>query len=408
MDSPALRLHAIRIFVRDLEESLHFYQHLLGFEVVFDVRLQSGDRWIGVAPPDGSTLLAISAPRPGSYDEKLIGRSTGIVFITENVIAKTAEWTKRGVHFFYYPRLRRAVYQHTGREGTSTSDDIWGGVFTEFKDLDGNRFSLVGFDEVSRQIDQQRRDAAARLEAERHAAHELEIAKQVQARLFPQTPPPIASLEYAGSCLQARQVGGDYFDFIELGAERFALIAGDVAGKGIAAALLMANLQASLRIHCAAGNGCMQTMLRSVNQVFHRNTTPGAYATLFFAEYDGHQRRLRYVNCGHLPGMLLHPGGEFERLAATATVLGAFPDWDCNVEERRLAPGDLLALYTDGVTETFDASYDEFGEPRLLDGLKRRRHSPVQNIIDGVFADVQTFGAGEQFDDITLIVARCR
>src|SRR4029077_8841801 len=111
-------------------------------------------------------------------------------------------------------------------------DRLWGGVFTHFRDPDGNSFALVGFDEVTRDIELQRRAKAEKLEGERRAAQELEIAKQVQARLFPQTLPPIGTLEYAGACIQARQVGGDYFDFLDLGEGRFGLVTGDVAGKG--------------------------------------------------------------------------------------------------------------------------------------------------------------------------------
>src|SRR5262249_15043896 len=134
---------------------------------------------------------------------------------------------------------------------------------------------------------------------ERRVAQELEIAKQVQARLFPQIPPEIKTLEYAGTCIQARQVGGDYFDFLDLDGRRYGLAIGDVAGKGIAAALLMANLQANLRIQCANASHQPQGMLKSVNQAFHKNINANAYATLFFAEYDDEERRLRYANCGH-------------------------------------------------------------------------------------------------------------
>jgi serine phosphatase RsbU (regulator of sigma subunit) len=124
---------------------------------------------------------------------------------------------------------------------------VWGGVFTHFKDLDGNSFSLVSFDEVTHAIEAQRRAAAERDEAERRVAQELDIAMQVQARLFPQDLPVLKTLEFAGICQQARQVGGDYYDFLATRRERLCLVIGDVAGKGIGAALLMANLQANLR-----------------------------------------------------------------------------------------------------------------------------------------------------------------
>jgi serine phosphatase RsbU (regulator of sigma subunit) len=410
-----LRAHAVSIFVRDQDQSLRFYTGQLGFRVAFDARLQTGDRWVGVAPPDGGALLALVAPKPDSHEYRLIGRPTGVVFVTEDLIAKYAEWRKAGVHFLYAPRLRRVKYDHQPSaplpEPAPDLEDpnrIWGGAFTHFKDLDGNSFALVGFDELTRQVEAQRRATAEKIEAERRVARELEIAKQVQARLFPQTLPQLRTLECAGTCIQARQVGGDYFDFLDLGGDLFGLIVGDIAGKGMAAALLMANLQANLRIHCGTALRRPQHLLQSVNHVFHKNTIESAYATLFFAEYDDATRRLRYANCGHLPALLLRRDNSLERLGATGTVLGLFGEWDCAIEERALAPGDILAVYTDGVTESFNHADEEFGEERLLDALRRHRHLSPQCMVSAVVEEVQRFGAREQYDDITLTIARCR
>src|SRR6202044_8191 len=141
----------------------------------------------------------------------------------------------------------------------------------------------------------QRRQAAERVEAERRSAQELEIAKQVQARLFPQTLPPLNTLDYAGICIQARHVGGDYYDFLALGNQRLGLVIGDIAGKGIAAALLMANLQANLRSQFALARDEPQLFLHSVNRLFFHSTTDSAYATVFFADYDDVDCRLRYA-----------------------------------------------------------------------------------------------------------------
>jgi serine phosphatase RsbU (regulator of sigma subunit) len=401
-----LRVHAINIYVRDQDESLRFYLDQLGFDLAFDARLQSGDRWLAVSPPDGSALLALIAPKAESGEYKLIGRHTGIVFVTEDVPAKYGEWRRRGVRFQYAPRLRRVKY---GRQSIPEEENlIWGGVFTHFSDPDGNSFALTGFDEVSREIEVQRRVAADKLEAERRAVYELEIAKQVQARLFPQALPPIKTLEFAGMCIQARQVGGDYFDFLDLGEERFVLVTGDIAGKGMAAALLMANLQANIRTQCEMTWNRPRQLLRSVNQVFHRNSTESTYATLFFAEYDDRQRRLRYANCGHLPALLLRSDNTLERLESTATVLGLFPEWDCMTEERTLYAGDTLAIYTDGVTEAFNEAGEEFGEERLVDSLRRHGHLSPRDIVSAMVDEVRRFSPQEQSDDITLTVARCR
>ena len=367
---PHLRIHAIKIFVRDQDESLRFYVDQLGFEVAFDARLQSGDRWVAVAAPDGTAVLTLVAPKPDSKEYQLIGRSTGVVFVTENVAAKYSEWRERGVRFHYAPRLRRVRYEPQPVAARSAVPSIpgeeqapvWGGVFTRFRDVDGNSFELVGFDEVTREVEAQRHVSAQKLEAERRTAQELEIARQVQARLFPQTLPPIKTLEYSGTCIQARHVGGDYYDFLDLGQERFGLVIGDISGKGIAAALLMANLQANLRSQCVIALDQTQRLLRSVNRLFYENTTDSAYATLFFAEYDDKMRRLRYVNCGHLPALLLRSDNTVEKLHSTSTVLGLFGEWDCSIAECQLFSGDTLVLYTDGITESFSDTEEDFGE----------------------------------------------
>lgn len=410
-EAPHLRIHAINVYVKDQDASLKFYLDQLGFDMAFDARLQSGERWVAVAPPDGSALLTLIAPNPESREHGLIGRPTGVVFATEDVVAKYREWTKRGVRFHYAPRLRRVKYDSPATIQRSASGEprpAWGGVFTHFRDPDGNSFALVGFDEVTREIERQRRAAAEKQEAERRAAQEIEIARQVQARLFPQRLPAMQTLEYAGACIQARQVGGDYYDFLELGDGRLGLVTGDVAGKGIAAALLMSNLQANLRIQCHLPGGGLRELLRSVNEVFRSNTSENAYATLFLAEYDDAARRLRYANCGHLPGLLLRRDGGVERLESTGTVVGMFRSWDCEVAECALGPGDVLALYTDGITESFNADGEEFGEERLVEAIRRERQAGPEAMIEAVVAEVRRFSAEEQHDDMTMIVARCR
>ena len=346
---PYLRIQCVVVMVRDQDQALQFYLDQLGFQLIVDDHSESGDRWITVAPPDGTALLAIVAPRPGSEASKLVGRATQVVFVTDDVAAKYGEWLRQGVRFHSPPQLQP-----------------WGGTVAVFEDPDGNIFSLISFDQLSREIEARRRAAAEKLEAERRVVQELEIAKQVQARLFPQILPPMRTLDYAGLCIQAREVGGDYYDFLDLGHQRLGLVLGDISGKGIAAALLMANLQANLRSQCAVAHDEPVRFLRSVNQLFYESTDDHAYATLFFAEYDDATGRLRYASCGHLSALLLRRDGTLERLDSTATVLGLFKEWDCSLEERLLLPGDILAFYTDGVTESFNAVGDEFGEGRLV------------------------------------------
>ncbi len=410
-----LGIQAVDVFVHDVEQSLQFYVDQLGFKVVSDVILQSGRRRVGVAPPDGTAVLNLIAPDAESEEFKLIGRPTQVVFVTEDVAAKYSEWRKRGVHFRHTPRLRRIKYQQQAAvrlaETLSLFGDqppIWGGVFTRFEDLDGNSFALVSLDEVSRAIEAKRRADAERLESDRRAAHELEIAKEVQLRLFPQTLPSLRTLEYAGVCIQARQVGGDYYDFLGLGRERLGLVLSDISGKGIAAALLMANLQANLRTQYAMALDDPQRFLQSVNQLFYENTADNAYASLFFGEYDDQTRRLLYANCGHLSALLLRSDEGLERLDSTCTVLGLFKDWTCSMAECRLSAGDTLVLYTDGITESFNGAGEEFGEERLIDALRRHHGLPPQALLDAIVEEVRRFSPQEQHDDITLIVAKGR
>jgi serine phosphatase RsbU (regulator of sigma subunit)/predicted enzyme related to lactoylglutathione lyase len=388
---PYFCLHFIMVFVRDQERSLRFYVDQLGFRLVVDQRFESGGRWIEIAPPDGNASLSLALATPDSDAYRLIGHDTRIYFITEDVNAKFNEWTRRGVRFHFPPQ-----------------EPEWGGTFTRFEDVDGNSFGLAGFDELTLGVESQRRAISQKVESERRAAHELEIARQVQARLFPQRMPAARTLEYAGACLQARQVGGDYYDFLDLGQDRLGLVIGDIAGKGIAGALLMANLQANLRSQCAIAAEKPRQFLRSVNQLFYENTTDGDYATFFFAEYNDKTRRLRYANCGHLAALLLRRDGTLERLTSTATVLGLFEEWDCVLEEQPLFQGDTLVLYTDGITESFSDAGEEFGEQRLIEALRRHRGESSQALIASLLDEVRQFDPHEQRDDITLIVAKVR
>ena len=397
---PYLRLGTVTVFVRDQDRSLRFYLDQLGFSLARDTRSPFGERSLAVTPPDGTATLALVAPQPDSEEYGLIGRSTRIVFFTEDVHAKFKEWRERGVRFHHPPR----------------SGD-GGALSASFEDVDGNSFLLLSYDEVNREVEAQRRAHAERLEDEKRAAFEQELARQAQARLFPQAPPALKTLECAGLCLQAREVGGDYYDFLDLGRDRTGLLIGDVSGKGTAAALLMANLQAHIRNLCAAYSSRPyvpfaldqpQRFLVTVNRLFRENTADYAFATLFFAEYDDKRRSLRYANCGHLPALLMRRDNRLERLDSTCTILGLHEQWDCAVDERRLSPGDTLALYTDGVTEALNDSDELFGEDRLVETLERHRDLPPQALLASVVEGVRQFSPRGQRDDITLIIAKCR
>lgn len=249
---------------------------------------------------------------------------------------------------------------------------------------------------------------AATMEAERRSEQEMQIARQVQSRLLPQQAPSLTTLDCAGKCIQTRAVGGDYYDFLDLGSGRLGLVLADISGKGMSAALLMANLQANLRGQYALALEDVPHLLRSVNRLFYKNTETSHYATMFFAVYDDETRRLRYVNCGHNPPFLARTNGSVERLEATATVLGLFEEWDCSVAELELAAGDVLVIYTDGVSEASPNEEDEFGEERLIEAASNVRERSAGEVLEAIISEVQGFSQGEQADDMTLIVARGR
>lgn len=397
---PYLRLNTVTVFVRDQERSLRFYLDQLGFSLAFDVHLPSGDRWLAVSPPDGTGMISLAVPGPDKDADKLVGRATQICFFTDNFSAKYEEWRARGV------RTHGPSAEHP--------DGI---VSATVEDLDGNSFTLLAFDAMNRELESERRAHVEMREKQQRAAQELEMARQTQARLLPQSPPALKSLDCHGGCFQAREVGGDYYDFLELGRERTGVVIGDVAGKGTAAALLMANLQAHLRNLSATYWYRPYTpmaleqpgrLLQAVNRLMYENTSEGAYSTLFFAEFDDNTRRLRYANCGHPPALLLRSDNSVEQLDSTSTVLGLFRGWDCGIGECQLVKGDTLALYTDGVTESVNDAGEQFGMRRLAEALQQHRDLPPQALLASLVDDVRRFSPREQKDDITLIVARCR
>jgi serine phosphatase RsbU (regulator of sigma subunit) len=246
------------------------------------------------------------------------------------------------------------------------------------------------------------------MEAERRVAMEMDIARQVQARLFPQKLPPLKTLEYVGGCVQARQVGGDYYDFLDMGPGLVGMVLADISGKGMSGALLMANLQANLRSQYAVALDDLPRLLKSVNRLFYENTTDESYATMFFGVYDDASHKLRYANCGHISPLILGKDGSRRTLPSTTTVLGLFLKWECPVAEVQICPGDLLVICSDGVTEAPNEQGDEYGQDRLAEVMQRNRALPVDELLGAIQARVQEYGEGKQADDITVIVARCR
>jgi len=253
---------------------------------------------------------------------------------------------------------------------------------------------------------------------------EIEIAREVQSQLFPSSAPAMKTLELTGVCHPARMVSGDYYDFMRLGDSRLALAIGDVAGKGISAALLMAAIQSAMRaqltagmpVHALAasgtGNGKASAtfsaadLVSQLNKQVYANTSAEKYATFYFGLYDDDTRKLTYTNAGHLPPILMRDG-KAERLDVTGTVVGAFPFAVYEEKTIELRRGDLLVAFTDGIAEPENEYGEAYGEDRLIDLLARYSHRESKEIIARVMETVEQWtGTSELFDDMTLLVAR--
>ena len=254
--------------------------------------------------------------------------------------------------------------------------------------------------------------AAIRKQAnsERRRQSELEIAATVQQKLFPREARRLRTLDYAGQCVAARGVGGDYYDFLDLGQntgnDSLGFVLADVSGKGVPAALLMANLQACFRTQAASGVRGPAELLEAVHKHFYSSTGSDRFATLFFGSYDDGTRRMRYVNCGHCAPLVLRRGGELVKLESTAPMLGAFEEWDCAEGEVRLDPGDTLLLYSDGVTEATNSMGDEFGEDRLVRILRQSGAPATGDLAREIVKAVSAFSGASLTDDVTVVALR--
>ena len=240
-------------------------------------------------------------------------------------------------------------------------------------------------------------------------ARELQQAGAVQARLLPVGFRRFHELEFSALTIPANGVGGDLYDFLRVGPRRLGMVLADVSGHGMPAALLMATLRATLRSDYELVRGDdLVPRLERLNRTLYAGTFPEHYATLFLGEYDGFRHRLRYVNCGHVPPMLLHADGTTTRLECTATAVGMFELWRCEVAEVKLAPGDLLILATDGFIEARDSGGEEFGEDRLVSTAHPLRHRTLDGIQSAIVEAVRDFATDENHDDRTLVLARLR
>lgn len=235
---------------------------------------------------------------------------------------------------------------------------------------------------------------------------DLLAARQVQMSLLPKAPPAVEGYDMAGQTLSAKMVGGDYFDFIPMRDKRMIICLGDVSGKGLPAALLMANLQATLRGQIVI-EAAPKDWITSSNRLLHQNTTPEKFITLFFGLLDRECHTLTYCNAGHDHPFLFSGRREVRRLSAGGIVLAVVEEFPFQEETVILEPGDLLVIHSDGITDAFNARRQRFGEKRLAGVISEHRHKTAAEILSRVYEAVKDFtGEHPQFDDMTLVVVK--
>ena len=236
---------------------------------------------------------------------------------------------------------------------------------------------------------------------------EMRLAREIQERLQPSTIPSLPGLQTASLAIPSRHVAGDYFDAIRLGDHKLLLAIADVTGKGVPASLLMSNLQACLRV-LVPMDVSLEAATAQINRVISENTGFDKFITYFHGIYDEEKRTFDYVNAGHNPPTLVRQNGDIELLEAGGLLLGVMAGAEYERGQVTLDPGDVLALFTDGVTEAMSPEDEEYGEPRLEKLLQDTRHQNAQEILDAVREDIRVFtdDAAVLSDDLTLIVVK--
>ena len=255
---------------------------------------------------------------------------------------------------------------------------------------------------------QVRRESEGRNAVRASRTRDLDGARRVQSRLRPQDLPRLSTLDLAAECVEAGAVGGDGYDFLDLGGGRVAVVVADVSGKGMPAAILWASLQATVRTQSSMMVGDIAPLLERVNQLFFAATAPEHFATLFLGVYDDSSRTFRYVNCGHNAPVLARRGTGIETLASTAPALGLMESFTARQDEVLLGEGDTLLIYSDGVTEarSSEGPDDDFGEARLVASLRRHESGTVASLPASILKDVAEFAGLEPQDDRTVVALR--
>lgn len=412
-----------------LPRATHFYDIPVGFYAPLEtVEWQTGNTI-------GTPMIVTS--RPSLLYQRLFISSLTMGTVVRNVLIAVAVCF--GVlelfAFFLAVRLNRTITQSI-RELYHATEAIDHGDFS-------HRIRVTRKDQLAalaRSFNGMTASLARLLEEQREKErlqNELSIAQEVQANLFPQSSINLPMLDLHGACYPARTVSGDYYDFLIFGDSGLGIALGDISGKGISAALLMATLHSAVRAYRFAGKELVLArnvpemvaaggisaddepecgevfeepgrVLALLNRHLYRSTQPEKYATLFLAHYDGLHRRLIYSNGGQLPPLLLRADGSVTRLDCGGTVVGLIDNVSYEQAVEQLHPGDILIAYSDGVTEP-ENEFGEFGEDRLLEIVRRHRHLPLDAISEQVMHSLRSWiGGAEQPDDITLVLARQR
>src|SRR3981081_2003798 len=367
----------------------------------------------------------------------------GHLFASLGDFAKGVEYILLGVGIFF--AIIECVALFTGTRMTRTVTAAVAQLYDATKHVDRGDFShripvksadqlaqlSLSFNSMTESIEKliQEQKEKQRLE------NELAIAQEVQAQLFPRQVPRPESLEVHGFCRPARTVSGDYYDFLTASSHKLILAVGDISGKGISAALLMATIHSAVRAYsveslpqmrepvalgAVAGSGRVMltwpegvevspgALLSLLNHQLYESTPPEKYATLFLGIYDGRSHRLTYSNGGHLPPILISEDGTIRRLESGGTVVGLFDNMTYEEGSVEMQPSEIFVAYSDGVTEP-ENDFGEFGEQRLIDLVRENRHLPLAQISQSVTMAVDDWiGDMEQPDDVTLVLARAR
>jgi len=236
---------------------------------------------------------------------------------------------------------------------------------------------------------------------------ELAIAREIQQRLLPKEAPELGDFELAAINIPTRQVGGDYYDYFPIDENRYLITIADVSGKGVPAALLMTNLQATLHAMTTTDVPFDQIVFR-INNFVHQNTTMDKFITAFFAIFDRKTATLTSISAGHNPPYLFHADGSFETLSEGGLLMGMFPNAPYASETKQLQAGDWVVMYTDGVSEAMSVESEEFGEKRLEEIIRAGRDTSAAGMIEAISNAVKQHTEGApQSDDITLVVLKC-